>query len=225
MRPRSSLGRPFSTLLPGRARVGGPVDRRLGPAVDERPDVAAALVGSGVEHVGVARVDGDVVDAGVLADRQHGLPGLPRVGGLVQPAVAARRPERPHRRHVDHLGIARIDDDAADVHRILEAQVLPRLAAVDGAVDPVAVGDAALAVVLAGADPDHVGVVRVDGDAADRERALGVEDRRPGRPAVLRLPHPADGGQVPRGGVVGPHGDVDNPAGRHRRTDAAPPKA
>ena len=53
-------------------------------------------------------------------------------------------------------------------------------------VDAVAVADAALAVVLAGADPDDARVLRVDRDAADRVGALAVEDRRPGGAGVRR---------------------------------------
>ena len=50
-------------------------------------------------------------------------------------------------------------------------------AAVDRLVDAVAVADAALAVVLAGADPDRERILRIDRHAADRVRALPVEDR------------------------------------------------
>src|SRR6185295_12882056 len=149
--PHVLLGQAGGELLPGGAAVGGPVDAALGAAVDQGPDVAAPLVGGGVEHVGVARVHHHVGDAGVLADRQHLLPGLAAVGGLVEAAVAARRPQRALGRHVDGVRVAGIDEDLADVLGTLEPDVLPTLAAVDRLVDAVAVGDAALAVVLAAA--------------------------------------------------------------------------
>src|SRR5215207_8403945 len=130
--PRSTFGTPLSSLI----------------------DVAAPLVGGRVEHVRIARVHGDLVDARVFADREHGVPCLPAVGCLVETAVAAGRPERPLRGDVDHVRVARIDQDTADVLGALEPHVLPRLAAVVRSVDAVAVGDAALAVELARADPD-----------------------------------------------------------------------
>src|SRR5262249_31639420 len=172
---------------------GALVERALRPAVDERPDVPAALVGGGDQDVRVARVYHHVGDAGVLADRQDVLPGLAAVGGLEQAAVAARPPERPLGGDVDDVRVARVEDDAGDVLRLLEAEVLPGLAAVVGAINAVAVADAALAVVLAGADPDDVGVLRVEDDAADRVRALVVEDRRPGGAGVGGLPDAAGG--------------------------------
>src|SRR5262249_12278941 len=154
-------------LLPVGAAVGGLVQRTFGTAIDQGPDVAAALVGGGDQDVGVARVHDHVGDAGVLADVEDLLPELCAVGGLVEPAGAAGGPEGLLGGDVDDVGVARVDDDLADVLGGGQADVAPGLAAVVGAVDAVAVADAALAVVLAGADPDDLGVPRVEGDGAD----------------------------------------------------------
>ncbi len=81
-------------LLPGLAAVGRLVEARFGAAVDQGEDVAPALVGSGDQGVGVARVHDHVGDAGVLADRENGRPGLASVGRLVEATVAAGGPER-----------------------------------------------------------------------------------------------------------------------------------
>ena len=192
------LGQAARDLLPGLPAVRRLVDARPGAAVDQGEDVAPALVGGGDQGVRVARVHDDVGDAGVLVDREHGVPGLPAVGRLVEAAVAAGRPERALRRDVDDVRVLRVDHDLPDVLGGLEAHVLPALAAVLALVDAVAVADAALRVVLAGAHPDDVRVRRVDRDAADRVGPLAVEDGRPGRPAVLGLPDAARGhGQEP----------------------------
>src|SRR5262249_49534428 len=198
---------------PRLAAVGRFVQGALGAAVDQRPDVAAALVGRGEEHVGGARGEHDVGDAGVVADRQHLVPGATAVGRLEQAPVAAGPPQRPLRRHVHGVGAARVDDDPADVLGGRQADVLPRLAAVVGAVDAVAVADAALAVVLAGADPDHVRVLRVEHDGADGVRALVVGDGRPGGGGVGRLPDAAGGGgDVIMPAVFGVDGEADDAA-------------
>ena len=108
IRPLSPSGSPLLIFLQVAAGVGGAVDARLRSAVDQRPDVPPSLIGRGVEHVGIARIEHDVGHPGVLADRRGGLPGLAAVGGLVQSAVAARASRavlaRPRRRHSSSAG-------------------------------------------------------------------------------------------------------------------------
>ena len=154
-------------FVPARAAVGRLVECALRTAVDQCPDMPAALVGGGHQHVGIARIEDHVGDAGVVADREHLLPVLTAVGGLVEPAVAAGSPERPLGGHVDDVRVPWVDDDLADMLGLLEAHLLPAFAAVVRAVDAVAVADAALAVVLPGADPDNVRVFLVQDDDAD----------------------------------------------------------
>ena len=81
---------------------------------------------------------------------------------------------------------------------------------------------AALAVVLARAEPEDVRVLRIDGDAAEREDAVVVEDRREGDAAVRRLPEAAERRRdVPDARVLRVDLDVDDAARGQRRTDAA----
>ncbi len=188
MRPLVRFRQPLLELLPVLAAVHGLVDRRLRPAVDQREDVPAPLVARRVHRVGIARVDPHLVDARVLGDVEDALPALAAVGRLVEAAVAAVGPERTLRGHEDLARVARVDDDPADVLRILQADVLPRLPAVVGPVDAVAVRHRALAVVLAAPDPDDERVLRIDREAADRVGALLVEDRLEARAVVRRLP-------------------------------------
>src|SRR5205823_1748508 len=102
------------------------------------------------------------------------------VGALVQTTVAARPPQRPLGGDEDDVGVARVEDDLADVFGSLQSDALPALAAVERLVHAVAVADGALAVLLAGTDPDRVGVFRIERDVADGIRPLIVEHRRPG---------------------------------------------
>ena len=84
-------GQAFRQFLPGLAAVGSFENARVRTAGHHHAGIAPALVGGGVHHVGVARVDIDVGDAGVLGDFEDGLPGRAAVGGLVETAVAAGR--------------------------------------------------------------------------------------------------------------------------------------
>ena len=100
--------------------------------------------------------------------------------------------------------------------------LLPCLARVGRLVDAVAEVRAALARVLARADPDDVRILRIDDDAAEREGALLVEDRRERDAAVGRLPQAAErGGHVPDARVLRIDLDVLDAAGRERGPEAA----
>ncbi len=209
-------------LAPALAAVGRLVEARLGAAVDQREDVAPPLPRGGEQHVGIARVHDDVAHARVLADREHGRPGLAAVRRLVEAAVAAGRPERALRRDVDGVAVLRVDQDPADVLGALEPHVLPALAAVLALVDAVAVADAALRVVLAAAHPDDARVPGVDRDAADRGGALAVEDRRPAGAGILGAPDAARGDRdEPAPLVGGIDGEVGDAAAGDGRPDAA----
>ena len=160
--PLVAVGKPLVDLPPRLAGVGRSVEARLGPAVDQRPDVSPALVGGGIEDVGIPRIEQDVGHARVLADREHGLPGLAAVGGLVQPPVAARFPERSLSGHVNHIRVPRVDEDLGDVLRAFQPHLGEAGAAVDGFVKSIAIAHAALAVVLAGAHPHDQVVVGIN---------------------------------------------------------------
>src|SRR5262249_44756736 len=141
---------------------------------------------------GIARVHEDVRAAGVLADLDEALrPRLPAVGGLEQAAVAAALPQRTGRCHVYDVRIFGVDHDARDMLGLLQSHIAPGAAAVLALVDAIAVGDAALIVVLAAAHPNHRGILGVDGDSADRVGALVVEDGRPGGAVIVSKPDAA----------------------------------
>src|SRR6185503_20292601 len=90
--------------------------------------------------------------------------------------------------HVHEVGIARMHADAADLHRLAQAEVRPRLAGVARAVDAVAVGHVAADAALAHAGVNDVRVRGGDRQRADRARLhLPVGHRRPARPAVRGL--------------------------------------
>src|SRR5262249_28971850 len=115
----------------------------------------------------IARVEDDIGDAGVLAELQAPFPGLAAVGCLVEAAIAARRPERPLRGDIDHIGVVRIDKDLAGVFRLAQTHVLPRLPAVGALINTVTEANAAKRLVLAGAQPDNVRIVRIERNAAE----------------------------------------------------------
>src|SRR5207237_8101015 len=110
-----------------------------------------------------------------------------------------------------------------DLVGLLEAHVLPGLAAVGGLVDPVAVGDGVARVVLAGADPDDVAVGRCHADVADGDGGLVVELVVEGDAVVAGLEQAAGGGGDPVGRGVGlEDGDGGDAPAHGGGADAAP---
>ena len=181
------------------------------PSVNQRPVMTAALPGRGQQHIGIVRVEHHVGDAGVLAGGQDLLPGLAVVGGLVEAAFAACSPQPALRRHVDHVAVARIDDDLADMAAGLESQVLPGLSAVIATIHTIPIRHASLAVVFSGADPDHVWIFRIERDVADGVRAFAVEDGRPCGSGVGGLPDAARGhGHVVERALMRRHGEAND---------------
>ena len=92
--------------------------------------MASTLIAGGNNRVAVAWIDDEFVNAGVLVDRQDGVPRLAAIGGLVQAAVAARVPKWTLRCDEYRVGIVRVYPDLADVLGVLEAHVGPGLTAI-----------------------------------------------------------------------------------------------
>src|SRR6185437_2023963 len=146
-------GKAVGKFGPGDAAIGGAVDAAARPPAVEAPAFALPLVERGVEHLGVAGIEGKVGGAGVFIPVQDLPPGPAAVGGFEDAALGVGTPEVADGGHVDGIGVGGVDDDAADVVGVLEAHVLPVAAAVGGLVYAVAPGRALAVVGLAAAGP------------------------------------------------------------------------
>src|SRR5262249_52544125 len=134
------VGESTPHLRPGLAGVDGAIQRGLRSAVNDAEVAALALMRSGEENVGIARVHDHVGAAGVVADfNQTPGPRLAAVDRLVETALTAALPQRAGRGDVDDVGIARIDHDARDVLGELESGVAERAPAILALVDSIAV--------------------------------------------------------------------------------------
>src|SRR5579859_632238 len=151
--------------------------------------MAAALVSSGIHHIGFYRINGYIYHAGVFADMKHVLPGFAAVVGLVDAAVASRPPKRTFSGDENNIAVTRVNCDAADMLGFLQAHVRPALAAILGAIDAIPITDATLAVALAASYPHHAGIFGIEHNRADGIAAFTVEHWSPGDSVVLGLPH------------------------------------
>ena len=210
---------------PGLAAVGRTVQAAAGSGIRRevrQPRIVADLPGRGIDDVGVGRIRGEIDGAGVGVDEQRALPGLAAVIAAEHAAFAVRAEIVAERRDQHVTGIARVDQDRADVARCLEPDVRPGLAAVGCLVDAVAGADIVARGDLAGADVDRVRLARRDGERTDVRGRHRVEHRMPGRAGVGRLPHAAAGSaEIIRVRPIGNALGDGAPAGAHR-ADQAP---
>src|SRR6202043_2880350 len=84
-----------------------------------------------------------------------------------------------------------MNDERADVPRVTQADVRPRLAGIGGFVDPISMRDVSADTRFATAGVNHVGIRIGDGYRADRGDALLFEQGIPGVAAVPCLPDAA----------------------------------
>src|SRR5262249_44827121 len=153
--PQVGLGEALGEPLPCRATVGGFEQAIAGTMGLYR----GINVGRG-RHLGVPdktvefiaqtlptcqnqdfRIGGayhEVEHACLVVLKPDTLPGLAPVRGLVQTPFLARPIKPAQRSDVDDVGVLRVNDDLADLVRLFQALVLPRLAAVRRTVDPIA---------------------------------------------------------------------------------------
>ena len=146
----------------------------------------------GVDGVGIAGIDANIVAAGVFVLVEHLLERSRRRrwSGRCRAPDWARR-DGPAPRRTAGSGFVRIDFDIGDHLRIAQAQVRPGLAGVGGFVHAVASGQIGADDAGAGADIDHVGIGGRHGDGADGAGRLVIEQRNPGGAEVGGAPDAA----------------------------------
>ena len=199
---------PDSGVAGSRLKVPSPAAVRVHPRVD---DVAVGWVG---RDIGAGRLRIHVQDL---------LPVRPAVGGLVDAAVLIGAPLAPEDAGVDDVRVLRVDDEARDLVRLLEADVRPVIAAVDGLVHAVAHRRVVARIPFARADVDDVLVARRDGHGPNGASARLVEDRGEGVAAVRRLDDAAVCARHVVGERVARHADdLRDAPGVVRRSHGAP---
>src|SRR3954466_1737324 len=99
----------------------------------------ASLVSGGVHDIWIRGIDCDIIDTGVLADVDDFLPGLAGIGRLIKTAITTCGPQRTLSSDKHNVAVTRIDGDASDVLRVLQAKILPALAAIFRTINAVTV--------------------------------------------------------------------------------------
>ncbi len=179
-------------LLPRRPTVGGLEDAT--PCRIERATFNEGLLllpQRGVDRVGMARVDADVVGAGVFVLVEHLLEVLAAVGRAKDSAFGIRTVRMAERGDEEPVGVRGVHVDHGDHLAVAKTEVHPGLASISGFVDTVTHGEIRSDDAGARADVDDVRVGGGDRDRADRTGWLVVEQRYPSRTVISRAPHAA----------------------------------
>ena len=159
------------------------------------------------------RMDVHFVESRVFIDLSHQAPLFSAVCAFVDTSFTPFVPKRPVSGHINGLWIFRMKADHADVFARSQPHIFPGLAAIAALVYSIAVGHTSLVIVLAGAHPDLVAVVRIDGHTSRGKTLLSVEDWRPARRVVRGLPDTRRGrGQINDVAVLRVHSHICDPA-------------
>ena len=158
--------------------------------------------------------------AGRTVHRQHACPRTAAIRRAIDPALAAAAApalSRDERR----VGVPRRHDDRADELRRAQADICPRCSAVGG-LEHAGAGRERPTGCVARSDVDRGRLGGRDRDRADRRDMHVVEDRRPRRAAVRRLPHTAGGGAGVVGRRVARYAGRGGDVARARRSNRTP---
>src|SRR5262249_26694804 len=118
-------------LLPGSAAIGRLIDSTSGPAILQPPGTSHTFVGGGIKRAGVAAVNYQVDDAGLIVEVENFLPGDPAICTLEYTALFVSREEVSHGGDVNDVRISWMNHNPRDVLRVLEPHELPIGAAID----------------------------------------------------------------------------------------------
>ena len=106
--------------------------------------------------------------------------------------------------------------------RVFQAHIGPSFATIDRFINTVAIADTALAVVLAGANPNYIRIFWIKNDATDGIGTFVIENRCPGDTRVFGFPNPAaSDGDIKFGPVFWVNSETHNAARHERRPDGA----
>ena len=177
----------------------------------------------GVESVGIGGIHDEIHNADTIVYVKDFFPAVSTVDGFEEASFFVERVEVTDRRNVHDIGVARVDQYLPDVVRVREPHVLPRFTGVNGLEHTGSRIGAAGHEHFTSGDPDDVRVRLRHSHVADRERRLLLEDRRPRRAVVYRLPEiPRSHSDIKRGGLTGGYGYALDPAPLLLRSDCPP---
>src|SRR5262249_6743101 len=141
------------------------------PAAGNVPEVAARLPEGSEKNPGIVGIHRQIDRAGIGAAIEDLLPAPAAVARTEDAALLVGAENVAQRRHIDEVGVRRMDADAADMLGRAQPDIRPGAAGIARLVEAVAIGDVEPDLGLAGARVDDIAIGARDGDGADGRAA------------------------------------------------------
>ena len=220
--PLRTIGETARQFVPGDGAVGGLVQAAVrSDKTAVLPRRFAMIPQRRVHDRRIRRIDLHLRGARVAVDEQRLVPGAAAVGGPKHAALVVGTVGMAHPCHEHDVRVRGVDNDAADLLDVAQADVPPRSSAVGGFEDPVTDAQVGTMEALAAADVDDLWIRGRDGDVANRTGWRRVEDRMPRAAVVVGFPHAAVVGADKEHSRLRRHADTADRAARAERSDQA----
>ena len=171
----------------------GVVQPAAGTAAGQVPWFSTHLPHGSEHPIGVAHVERNIDGSGVAVDAEHPLPPSAAICRAEDAAFVVCAERVAERRDEDNVGIRGVDQYLADMPRIGQSDVLPRLARVNRLVHTIAVRHVVSRVGVSGADVQCSRMRGGDAEGPDGADRLAVKHRSPPMSAVRCFPDAAAG--------------------------------
>ena len=180
------------------------------------------IPGSREQDVRLGMRHRDIGDADIRPLVEYVLPMLTGVGRFVDTALVARPVRMAKDADIHRVGVVRINQDAADLLRVLESNVFPSRSAVIAAIHAIARCKIRADVGFSCADIDHVRIGICDRDRANGGDRRMIEDRVPYCARIGGFPYAAIDAAKEKFSMASGNSADSNNATRAKRTDESP---
>src|SRR2546422_10960557 len=134
----------------------------------ERPTRAVAFPHRGEQDMRILRIENNVDSAGAVIEIENFFPRFAAIARAEDAALRVGAVGMAEGSDEGDIRIRGMDDDGADVAGVLQADVVPSLAAVVRTIDAIAEGDVAADASFARTNVNHVGIGIGDGNGTNR---------------------------------------------------------
>ena len=128
-------------LLPTITAISRFVKAAVGSAARQFPEIAIGLPYRRVQNAGVIRIHRQINCARFFAPKQNIFPSCSAVFRAKDAALFVRPKSVTECRHIDQIGVLRMNANFADMTGFLQADVCPSFTAIGRLVHPITVGD------------------------------------------------------------------------------------
>ena len=177
---------------------------------------------AGQQKLRVSGTDCQIGDADLGPLIENSGPMHSAIGGFIDTALLVRTISMPQCADIDDIGVLRVDDDSANVARVLKADMQPGSTSIHRFVHAVAKGEGRPNVGLAGSGINSLRIGRRNRKSANRCDRLPIKDRSPDNTGISRLPNPTVYGAKIEGSRIARHASHGHDPAPSKRPNQPP---